>query len=356
MLSLSTSSPILLSTSRVGIKTILGNQFLRSSSAISTRYLSSSPCTLSSQKVLECDSWKKTLADEKYDKNENKIIGGKKDERFVITWDHPDATIDQLKKVGVAHHVPENIADSIARRTLLTIRSTFDIFTGYAHPPPGKENDPKYLMTPRRWLMRFVFLESVAGVPGMVGGMVRHLHSLRLMRRDKAWIETLLEEAYNERMHLLTFMKLYNPGIFMRAMLLGAQGVFFNLFFIAYLIMPRICHRFVGYLEEEAIVTYTRCIEDIEAGRLNEWRTAPAPDIAKQYWNMPENSTIYDLILYVRADESKHREVNHTFGNLIQTHDRNPYALKIEDHHTPQPTADLSAPKPTGWKRNEIAA
>lgn len=32
----------------------------------------------------------------------------------------------------------------------------------------------------------------------------------------------------------------------------AAQGVFFNAFFVSYLISPRICHRFVGYLEEEA--------------------------------------------------------------------------------------------------------
>ena len=46
----------------------------------------------------------------------------------------------------------------------------------------------------------------MAGVPGMVGGMMRHLRSLRTMQRDKGWIHTLLEEAENERMHLLTFM------------------------------------------------------------------------------------------------------------------------------------------------------
>lgn len=355
MLGLYNSSPVLISASKVGVKSLLASQVLRSSPILSTRHFSSTPFT-SRQKVLECNSWTKTLADEKYEKTDGKINDSKPDDRFVITWEHPGATMEQLKAVGVAHHVPENIADRIARRTLLTVRTIFDIFTGYHHPPVGMENDPKYHMTANQWLTRVVFLESVAAVPGMVAGMVRHLHSLRLLRRDRAWIETLFEEAFNERMHLLTFLKLYKPGIFMRGMLIGAQGVFFNLFFIAYLMMPRICHRFVGYLEEEAIVTYTRCIEDIEAGRLSEWKTLPAPDVAKKYWKMGEDSTMYDVILYVRADEAKHREVNHTFGNLVQSHDRNPYALKIDDHHTPQPTADLSAPKPTGWKREEIAA
>ena len=35
--------------------------------------------------------------------------------------------------------------------------------------------------------------------------------------------------------------------------------------FAAYLISPRTCHRFVGYLEEEAVITYTREIADLDA-------------------------------------------------------------------------------------------
>ncbi|KAA8916250.1 hypothetical protein TRICI_001602 [Trichomonascus ciferrii] len=271
-------------------------------------------------------------------------------------WKHPEFTMEEMKSVGPAFHQPKDLSDRIAKRTLVTIRSIFDWVTGYTHPPPGKETDRAYALTPEKWLQRFVFLESIAGVPGMVGGMVRHLHSLRLLRRDRAWIETLLEEAYNERMHLLTFIKLTRPGWFMKTMILGAQGVFFNGFFLAYLIKPRICHRFVGYLEEEAVVTYTRCIEDIEKGFYPEWEHTPAPDIALQYWDMPEGSTIKDLLYYVRADECKHREVNHTFGNLKQNMDRNPYAFAPEIDK-PQPTKDLKYHnyRPVGWDRKDIA-
>ncbi|KAJ0388751.1 hypothetical protein P43SY_010877 [Pythium insidiosum] len=91
----------------------------------------------------------------------------------------------------------------------------------------------------------------------MVAGMVRHLRSLRSMRRDYGWIHTLLEEAENERMHLLIFMNMKQPGPLFRLLVLGAQGVFFNMFFLSYLVAPRTCHRFVGYLEEEAVKTYT---------------------------------------------------------------------------------------------------
>lgn len=194
--------------------------------------------------------------------------------------------------------------------TRLTQSRSLDLATGYKHDKP---------MTAKQYLRRNVFLESVAGVPGMVAGMLRHLHSMRRMKRDNGWIESLLEESYNERMHLLVFLKMIEPGPFMRLMVLGAQGIWCNALFFAYLFSPRTVHRFVGYLEEEAVITYTRQIEDLEKGRIPEWQTLAAPQIAVDYWKMPEgNQTMKDLLLYIRADESKHREVNHTFGNLDQ--------------------------------------
>ena len=103
--------------------------------------------------------------------------------------------------------------------------------------------------------------------------------------------------------------------------ILGAQGVFFNGMFLSYLVSPRTCHRFVGYLEEEAVYTYSRIIKEIELGNLPEWSNPKyqIPDIAVTYWNIPpEKQNMYNLMLYVRADEAKHREVNHTLGNLNQ--------------------------------------
>lgn len=201
-------------------------------------------------------------------------------------------------------------------------------------------------------LIRFVFLESIAGVPGMVGGMLRHLSSLRRMKRDNGWIETLLEESYNERMHLLTFMKMCEPGRFMKLMIIGAQGVFFNALFILYLLSPRIVHRFVGYLEEEAVHTYTRAIKEIEEGSLPKWSSDEfkIPDIAIQYWNMPEgNRTMKDLIYYIRADEAGHRGVNHTLGNLNQKEDPNPFVSTFKDGHKPKPEL-----KTAGFERDEV--
>ena len=61
--------------------------------------------------------------------------------------------------------------DTAAYWSIQTVRASFDLVTGYG---------PK--MNKDKWLTRIVFLETVAGVPGMVGAMIRHLHSLRLMR------------------------------------------------------------------------------------------------------------------------------------------------------------------------------
>ena len=178
----------------------------------------------------------------------------------------------------------------------------------------------------------------------------------KLNRADSApRIETLLEEAYNERMHLLTFMKMAEPSRFMKLMIIGAQGVYYNAFLISYLMSARTCHRFVGYLEEEAVLTYTLAIADIDAGRLPQWQKLEAPEIAVKYWNMPENSrTMRDLLLYIRADEAKHREVNHTLGNLEQKVDPNPFVSVYEDPSRPHPSKGIENIKPTGWDRIEV--
>jgi hypothetical protein len=131
-------------------------------------------------------------------------------------------------------------------------------------------------------------------------------------------------------MHLLTFLKLAEPGPFMRLMVLGAQCVFFSGFSLAYMISPQICHRFVGYLEEEAVITYSKAINDLDNGHLPQWENLQAPQMAIKYWQMPEGQRcIRSLLLYVRADEAKHREVNHTLGNLNQT-DPNPFSAKFK--------------------------
>ena len=168
-------------------------------------------------------------------------------------------------------------------------------------------------------------------------------------------IETLLEDAYNERMHLLTFLKMAEPGWFMKMMILGAQGVFSNGFFLAYLVSPKMCHRFVGYLEEEATHTYSLAIEDLETGKLPKWEKLQAPEIAINYWQMPEGKqSMRDLLYYIRADEAKHREIHHTFANLEQKTDPNPFVSEYKDKDKPHPGKGIEHLKSTGWEREEV--
>lgn len=225
-----------------------------------------------------------------------------------------------------------------------------DLFSGYRH----NDNKP-YQMNERKWFTRFIFLETVAAVPGMTAGMLRHFRSLRRMKRDNGWIETCLEDAYNERMHLLTFMKMAEPGWFMKMMILAGQGVFANGFFLAYLLSPATCHRFVGYLEEEATNTYTLAIRDLDAGLIPAWNNLQAPDIAVKYWNMPEGKrSMRDLLLYVRADEAKHREIHHTLGNLNQAEDPNPFVSEYKDASKPHPSNNWEHLKSKGWEREDV--
>lgn len=84
------------------------------------------------------------------------------------------------------------------------------------------------------------------------------------------------------------------------------------------------------------------------------WEKLQAPDIAVKYWDMPEgHRSMRDLLLYIRADESKHREVNHTLGNLDQQNDPNPYVSEYKDPEAPHPRKDLKYQKPQGWEREE---
>lgn len=98
------------------------------------------------------------------------------------------------------------------------MRTLWDIFSGYTWGKWFKTLDEK------KWLTRIIFLETVAGVPGMIAAMNRHLSSLRSMKRDHGWIHTLLEDAENERMHLLTALALRKPGPFFRVIVMAGQG------------------------------------------------------------------------------------------------------------------------------------
>jgi ubiquinol oxidase len=194
------------------------------------------------------------------------------------------------------HHVPKTISDYIALAVVKAMRVPADLFFA------------------RRYGHRAVVLETVAAVPGMVGGVLQHLKSLRTMHNDRGKIKTLLDEAENERMHLMTFIEIAKPTWLERMIVLIVQGLMFNFYFLLYLITPKTCHRIAGYLEEEAIISYTEYLAEIDSGSI---KNVPAPQIAIDYWRLPAGASLHDLVIAIRADEVRHRDINHAFADRM---------------------------------------
>lgn len=191
------------------------------------------------------------------------------------------------------HHQPAGLSDHIALGFTKALRFCADTFFA------------------KRYGHRAIVLETVAAVPGMVGATITHLRCLRRMCDDRGWIRTLMEEAENERMHLMTFIEVAKPTVFERFVVMAVQWVFYVAFFLLYLASPRTAHRIVGYFEEEAVISYTHYLAEIDEGRSPN---GPAPAIAKHYWGLADEATLRDVVLVVRADEAHHRDVNHNFA------------------------------------------
>jgi ubiquinol oxidase len=196
----------------------------------------------------------------------------------------------------INHTPPKDIHDRIALRTVKFMRFFADAFFS------------------KRYGHRAVILETVAAVPGMVGGLLQHLKAIRYIREDEGWIRELLDEAENERMHLMTFIKIAEPSRFERILIMVGQIIFYNFYFFLYLLAPRTAHRVVAYLEEEAVISYTQYLEELDAGNVDN---VPAPQLAIDYWKMPEGSLLRDVIIQVRADEAGHRDRNHEMADKL---------------------------------------
>jgi ubiquinol oxidase len=194
------------------------------------------------------------------------------------------------------HYSPRDFSDRVAYAVTRVLRFFADVFFA------------------RRYGHRAVVLETVAAVPGMVAGTLQHLRSLRRIEGDRGWIRTLLAEAENERMHLMTFMHIARPSTFERLLILLAQGIFYNFFFLLYLLSPKTAHRVTGYFEEEAVHSYTEYLAGVDDGT---HPNVPAPRIAIDYWKLAPDARLREVLLAVRADEEQHRDVNHQFANEL---------------------------------------
>jgi ubiquinol oxidase len=206
-------------------------------------------------------------------------------------------TVTKMQLVDVTRHVkPHGVADRVAFTFTKVLRAVADGFFA------------------KRYGHRAIVLETVAAVPGMVGASMTHLRCLRRMCDDQGWIRILMEEAENERMHLMTFIEVAKPSAFERFLIIAVQWVFYIGFLALYLASPATAHRVVGYFEEEAVISYSHYLAQIDAGHVEN---VPAPAIARHYWMLPDDATLRDVVLVVRADEAHHRDVNHGFANTL---------------------------------------
>jgi ubiquinol oxidase len=112
----------------------------------------------------------------------------------------------------------------------------------------------------------------------------------------------------------MTFVEIAKPTWLERMIVLIVQGLMFNFYFLLYLITPKTCHRIVGYLEEEAINSYTEYLAKIDSGSV---KNVPAPQIAVDYWRLPVGASLRDLVIAIRNDEVHHRDVNHAFADSM---------------------------------------
>ncbi len=195
------------------------------------------------------------------------------------------------------HHATRDWSDRVAYGITRSLRFLADTFFA------------------KRYGNRAIVLETVAAVPGLVGAALIHLRCLRWMKHDHGWIRALMEEAENERMHLMTFIEIARPNWLERALVLCAQAGFFTFFLLLYLLSPRTAHRLVGYFEEQAVVSYSQYLQEIDSGRVEN---VPAPKIARDYWQLPADARLRDVVLAVRADEAGHRDVNHGFADELK--------------------------------------
>ena len=166
----------------------------------------------------------------------------------------------------------------------------------------------------KRYGHRAVVLETIAGVPGMVAGMLIHLRSLRKMERGNGtMIQEMLDEAVNERKHLMFFIEIAKPNWFERLLIVIAQFIFWHFYLVFYILAPKTAHKMIAYFEEEAVRSYTEYLDLIESKQIED---VPAPQLAIEYYDLEKDAKLSEMINHVRNDELHHSKVNHRIAGF----------------------------------------
>ena len=173
----------------------------------------------------------------------------------------------------------------------------------------------------RRYGHRVIVLETVAAVPSMVAATLLHLKCLRLMIDDRGWIRAFMEEAENQRAHLMAFVALKHPRASERLMIALAQGVFYNAYFLLYLISARTAHRLAAYLAEQSVRGYSDYLRRLDDG---SEEILAAPPLAVAYWDLAAGAMVNEMIVAIREDEAIHRDIHHAFADALVAEERFP--------------------------------
>jgi len=209
--------------------------------------------------------------------------------------------LEEMTMTPQPHFEPKTIGDKLSWKLVSFLRKVTDSYFQ------------------NQFVHRACMLETIAAVPGIVCGVIHHFRSLRKLK-ECLWIKSVMDEAENERMHLMSFMELYHPTRFQRILIILTQMVFSVFYFTMYCVSPAMAHRFVGYLEEEACHTYSIFLKGIDDGNV---KNVEAPEISKKYWGLPTDATLRDLVVVIRADEADHRLMNHQMAVLEErTHEK----------------------------------
>ncbi len=203
-----------------------------------------------------------------------------------------------MENFELSHQKPSKASEYVAYKITQFLKFMLNIFYG------------------TKYAKRAVILETIAAVPGMVAGMFNHLKALRRMRDDQGWVRELLDEAENERMHLMIFLDIAKPTWIERSLVLIGQGVFLFVYAFLYLLSSKTAHRVVGYFEEEACKSYTEYLDKIDQGVVEN---VAAPEIAINYYQLAANAKLRDVIVHIRNDEAAHRDRNHEFADSFQS-------------------------------------
>lgn len=194
------------------------------------------------------------------------------------------------------HHPPATLSDRFALGSIRGLTSMAGALFG------------------RRYGDRVVVLETIAAVPAMVAATLLHLKCLRQMRDDKGWVRAFMDEAENQRAHLMSFVAIARPRMWERLLIAISQGIFYNAYFLLHLISARAAHRFAGYLAEQSVAGYSRYLDRLESG-IEENREAPEAAIA--YWNLAQDARLSDMVIAMREDEAIHRDIHHAFADAL---------------------------------------